>query len=52
VHDVVPVVAQGAEPLNRLPRLGRVVGQQLVGDNLVQRDAQPRAERLTAETIS
>src|SRR6266516_1828390 len=28
VHDVVPVVAEGAEPLHRLPCPGRVIGQQ------------------------
>jgi hypothetical protein len=31
-----------------LPGLGRLTGQQLAGDDLMQRDVQPRAERLTA----
>jgi hypothetical protein len=44
-----PVVAEDAEPLHRLPCLGRVIGQQLVRDNLVHRDVQPRAERLTVD---
>ncbi len=49
VHDVVPVVAEGGEPLHRLPCPGRVIGQQLARDNLVHRDVQPRAERLTVD---
>ncbi len=36
VHDVVPVVALAGQPLNGLPCLGRVVGQQLTRDDLVQ----------------
>jgi hypothetical protein len=37
----VPVIAQIGQLLNSVPRLGRIVGQQLVRDNLVQRDVQP-----------
>jgi hypothetical protein len=48
VHDVVPVVAESDQPLDGLPGFGRVVGQQLAGDNLMQRDVQPGTERLTA----
>ena len=48
MHDIVPVIAEASEPLNRLPCLGRVAGQQLVRDDLVHRYVQPRAERLTA----
>jgi hypothetical protein len=44
----VPVIAEAGQPLNRLPCLGRVLSQQLIGDNLVQRYVQPRAERLAA----
>jgi hypothetical protein len=48
VHHVVPAVAEPGQPLNCLPRLGRVVGQQLVRDHSVQRDVQPRVHRLAA----
>jgi hypothetical protein len=48
VHDVVPVIAKAGQPLNGLPCLGRVVGQQLGRGNLVHGDVQPGAERLTA----
>jgi hypothetical protein len=48
VHHVVPVVAEPGQPLNCLPRLGRVVGRQLVRDHSVQRDVQPRVHRLAA----
>jgi hypothetical protein len=43
----VPVVAEPGQPPSRLPCPGRVIGQQLVGDDLVHRGVQPRAERLT-----
>jgi len=46
VRDVVPVIAEACQPLNRLPCLGWVVSQQLIRDDLVHRDVQPRAERL------
>jgi hypothetical protein len=49
VRDVVPVVAKADEPLNRLPRRGRVIGQQLVRDGLGHRYVQPRAERLAVD---
>jgi hypothetical protein len=48
VHHIVPVVAEPGQPLNCLPRLGRVVGQQLVRDHSVQRDVQRRVHRLAA----
>jgi hypothetical protein len=35
----VPVVTEPGEPLDRLPRLGRVVGQDLVGGHLMERAA-------------
>jgi hypothetical protein len=49
VHDVVPVAGQAAEALNRLPGLRRIVGKQLVRDNLVHRYVQPRVDRLAVD---
>src|SRR5229473_1168534 len=50
VHHVVPVVAEPGQPLDRLPRLRRVVGQQLVRDYLVNRDVQRGVHRLAVGT--
>ena len=46
----MPVVAEPGESLDRLPRLGRVVGQQLVRDHLMERDVQPGVHRLAVGT--
>ncbi len=48
--DVVPVVPEPGEPLDRLPRLGRVVGQQLARDHLMEHDVQLEAHRLAVRT--
>src|SRR5258706_11169426 len=48
VHDVMPVIAEASEPLNRLPRLGWVVSQQLIRDHLMHHYVQPWVERLAA----
>jgi hypothetical protein len=47
VHDVVPVVTEAGEPPDGLPGLRRGVAQQLIGDDLVQHDVQPRVDWLT-----
>src|SRR5262249_17740390 len=49
VHDVVPVITAPGEPLNRLPGLGRVIGQQLVRHHLVHRHVQPRVDGLAID---
>jgi hypothetical protein len=49
VHDVVPVIAEPGQALHRLPCLGRVVGQQLVGHYLMHGHMQPLADGLAVE---
>jgi hypothetical protein len=49
VHDVVPVIAQPVQALNRVPCPGRVVGQQLVRHDLVHCYVQPRVDGLAID---
>lgn len=49
VHDGVPVVAEPGKALNRLPRLGRILGQQLIRHYLVHGHVQPRVDGLAID---
>ena len=49
MQDLVPLVAGVEQAARRLPDLRRVVGPQLVGDDLVDRDVELRVHRLPAD---
>src|SRR5260370_22403696 len=49
VHDVVPVVTEGAQSLHGPPGLGWIIGEELVRNDLVHRYVQSWAERLAVD---